>query len=450
MGTSIELSTLATLLPSHEADFFRDTIADLLHENKRRFPGAQPVSFTRRHLLELTQRDYFLVEKTDGLRCLLYCHQFEGENGAGPQEAQFLIDRKNNYWYIPSGYLHLPPPAANPKAVPSYENQSWHINTLLDGELVRQKWPNGKEQLTFLIFDILTLDNESTTSRDYGQRIAKIERSIIKPWEAFAKDWPEEAAVQPFQLALKRPQAPYGTEMMFKELIPKLPHGNDGLIFTCKDTGYVCGTDEHILKWKPPGENTVDFKLRLGQFPLVKDEDEGGMYEDFDAKPEISLLVFHEQRRDGTADYRPFAILHLEDEEWEAMKSMQQMFDGRILECWREKDTGNWRPKIEKDGTPRFRDDKEHANHVSVVDKVIESIEDAVSEEDLMNAAGRIKAAWKERERLVKEKAVREAKERSGAGGQQQQRAVAPPVQQQQQQQVRKVSNEDDGPGYVD
>jgi mRNA guanylyltransferase len=167
------------------------------------------------------------------------------------------------------------------------------LNTLLDGEIVRQKWRDGREQLTFLIFDILALDGLDTRALDYGQRIGKIERKIVKPWEAFARDWPEEAKVQPFQLALKKPQAPYGTEMMFRETIPKLPHGNDGLIFTCKDTKYVCGTDQNILKWKPPMENTVDFRLRLGAFPVEVDGESGERFEDFDAKPEIELLVFH-------------------------------------------------------------------------------------------------------------------------------------------------------------
>lgn len=461
MGTSIELADIAQEIPHDNAAFYQETIADLLRDKVRRFPGAQPVSFSRKHLRELTERDYFLVEKTDGLRCLLYCHQIDGDNGL--QEAQFLIDRKNKYWFIQSGYLHIPPPSANPQARPPYDNHAWHLNTLLDGELVRQKWPNGKEQLTFLIFDILTLDGENITQRDYGQRIAKIERSIIKPWEAFAKDWPDEAKVQPFQLALKRPQAPYGAEMMFKEVIPKLPHGNDGLIFTCKDTGYVCGTDEHILKWKPPHENTVDFRLRLGMFPMDVDEN-GEQFEDFDGKPEIELLVWHGNKKDDDG-YQKFADLHLEDAEWEAMKSMQQMFDWRIMECWRDSVTGKWRPKIEKDGTPRFRDDKEQANHVSVVQSVIESIEDAVSEEELIRSSERIRSAWKERERRAKVAQQQQHQQQQQQHHQQQQQqhhqqqqqqpqqrpaAPAPGPPPPPQQQARTVSVEEDGPGYAD
>lgn len=41
---------------------------------------------------------YFLCEKTDGIRCLLYITT--GDSG---EEIVYLIDRKNDYYYIPHG-----------------------------------------------------------------------------------------------------------------------------------------------------------------------------------------------------------------------------------------------------------------------------------------------------------------------------------------------------------
>ncbi|KAF9204547.1 Dcp1p-Dcp2p decapping enzyme complex alpha subunit [Podila verticillata] len=48
----------------------------------------------------------------------------------------------------------------------------------------------------------------------------------------------------------------------------------------------------------------------------------------------------------------------------------------------------------------RFRDDKEHGNHSSVVQKVVQSIQDGVEREELRQAAPHIRAAWKERARI--------------------------------------------------
>lgn len=45
------------------------------------------------------------------------------------------------------------------------------------------------------------------------------------------------------------------------DYIPLLPHGNDGLIFTKNSIPYVSGTNENIVKWKPPEKNTIDFLI---------------------------------------------------------------------------------------------------------------------------------------------------------------------------------------------
>ena len=386
MGSSINLQAVARLLDPADADFHRQTIADLLHRHVLTFPGAQPVSFARHHLQQLQQHDYFMCEKTDGIRCLLFLTQIfiDGE----PREAQFLIDRKNDYYYIPGDSIHIPMPD---------DLFKYHGPTLLDGELVRQTFKDGSERLAYLIFDLLAIDNEDVTSKQFDKRLARVQDRVIKPYRNFAKQYPDDVAHQPFQIEMKKMEFSYGMEMMFRDKIPNLPHGNDGLIFTRTGTPYMSGTDQNILKWKPPHENTIDFRLIIGEFPVLEDDD--GQYEDYDAKPEVYLYV----NEGGRTGYSEYATLGLTDNEWACIKRLHQAIDGRIVECFRDPVTKSWRPKIEKDGSPRFRDDKTDGNHISVVNSVIESIEDAVTERDLIDAAGDIKRGVKHRQAVQKE-----------------------------------------------
>lgn len=428
MGSSIDLAAIGTRLSNDEANFHRGTVADLLQRRSLGFPGAQPVSFARHHLTELETTDYFVCEKTDGIRLLLYLTQFVDEHGA-EVEMQLLIDRKNDYYCIPIETLHIPVPGPN--------IAEFHRATLLDGELVRQKFPDGRERLCYLIFDALAVDRENICEKPFSKRLQRIVDRIWKPYKDFSRDprYADDIRHFPFELEMKSMERPYAIDLMFNERIPSLPHGNDGLIFTCVNTSYVSGTDQHILKWKPPQENTIDFKLQLGDFPVLEDDD--GPYPDYDALPELELLVCHDSKRD---EY--FAVLHLTSREWAAMKAMSQMFDGRIIECHRDPDTTQWRPKLEPDGTPRFRDDKSQANHITTVQSVLQSIKDAVTEADLKGHAGTIRTEFKAREALQQQQMHRQA--------QAQQKAKQAQVQAQKMKVPARPAVEDDGPKYED
>lgn len=126
----------------------------------------------------------------------------------------------------------------------------------------------------------------------------------------------------------------YGIEAVFREHLPSLKHGNDGLIFTSAVGNYVVGTDQKMwvpfliplvfnidadvllllirnydsLKWKPPSENSIDFRLELRFPPKANNASQP----DYFAKPAFLLMM--------DCGHDPewfFDFLHVEDEEWE-------------------------------------------------------------------------------------------------------------------------------------
>ncbi|KAK3630101.1 Dcp1p-Dcp2p decapping enzyme complex alpha subunit [Elasticomyces elasticus] len=453
----IDLAQVGTKLDPQDAADNRNYVADLLGRRQITFPGAQPVSFARSHLDELKQQDYYLCEKTDGIRCLMYLSSYS-DNGV-VHEAQFLIDRKNDYYFIPNNELHIPAPPQIPGGG-DFDLASFHTGTLLDGELVLQtRGPQGAQRLTYLMFDVLAIDGQSVMNRTFDKRMAKLQSLIYRPYKKFAQAYPTDAAHQPFDIQMKDMELPYAAEMMFKDKIPNLPHGNDGLIFTCVSTQYTPGTDEKILKWKPPHENTIDFRIEIKSFPKITDEETGEQYEDWDDIPEIELQINHGDKE----GYQYYAILVLTSQEWSALKGLNQMLDHRIVECFREPTTGQWRPKcdlVNGVATPRFRDDKTESNHISTVRSVEVSIRDAVSEQDLITHAGEIKVAYKARvakrdEAAAVAAAAHERKRREAAARAQvaaQKTQAAPQQAAQAQAPADDVMDEeeDDGPRYED
>lgn len=373
-------------LPNH-VQSLRYTVTNLLNRKQTTFPGAQPVSFAARHLTELQQADYYVCEKSDGIRCLMYLTSEEG------REVVYLIDRKNDYYFVQD--LHFP--------IAGEDKTAFHTDTIVDGELVNDTQPNGAVEMRYLVFDCLILDGNSLLHRTLDKRLAYFRDKVYNPYIALYEEFPDEVRFLPFVVKFKEMQFGYAVEMMFDKVLPNLPHGNDGLIFTCRNSAYQFGTDHNILKWKPENENSIDFRMNL-QFPMLDSETEDGdvgeAYPDYNAMPQISLSVF------GGADKDiPYGTMLLERHEWESMKALNEPLNDRVVECYL--DSGKrWKYL-------RFRDDKKEANHISTVESVMESIQDKVSKDDLIKASKKIRDEWKRRA------AIEEAKVRKSAIAQQ-------------------------------
>ena len=63
MGSLLQLSDVADPIPREDVDFFRQRVADLLDRRNLSFPGAQPVSFARKHFQDLQRTEYVMFAR---------------------------------------------------------------------------------------------------------------------------------------------------------------------------------------------------------------------------------------------------------------------------------------------------------------------------------------------------------------------------------------------------
>ncbi|KAG7717926.1 hypothetical protein KL949_003200 [Ogataea haglerorum] len=388
------------LVSPEVADYLKSRVSRILRTRFNSFPGSQPVSFAREHLTTLKTRDYLVCEKSDGLRCLLLV-MINEDTG---EEGTFLINRENQYYIVPG--FHFPRTSKN--------FDSSHNGTIVDGELVWSRNPvTGIKEIRYLIFDCLAMDMNSVMHKNLWKRLYHAQHEFHKPYMDLRRTFPDACAQFPFKLDFKNMTQPYKIRKIFQEM-KNLTYVSDGLILTCCDTPYIPGTDSNLLKWKPAEENTIDLKLKL-EFPVYVDEslpkhDPNREYYDYDATPTIKLYVWkgkeetedesiedNIQRNDGEyvnsfSGYEEWGQLTITDEEWEELKKTGESFNGRIAEV-RRNEKCEWK-------LLRFRDDKIHGNYISVVSKVLKSIDDSVSKEELIAAEDEIRARWMEREKL--------------------------------------------------
>lgn len=112
------------------------------------------------------------------------------------------------------------------------------------------------------------------------------------------------------------------------------------------------------------------------------------------------------------------------------MKQSGIQFDDRIVECVWDPHGGPslGEVPIEEDprGSPhrppawrihRIRDDKKDGNHHTIVEKIMHSIQDGVEEAQVVEAAAKIRAAWKSDAREAKRKAIDSGQQAVSAAG---------------------------------
>lgn len=254
--------------------------------------------------------------------------------------------------------------------LPARQAGEVHEDTLLDGELICEK--GGGERLLFLVFDALLVNGRCIVRDPLPARLKCVQNDVIAPLQAaLGADEPQRQ--YPFRLEMKKMWKPYAIAEILEMEIPKLRHGNDGLIFTPVAEPYVSGTCHTLFKWKPSEMNTVDFRLVVNGAAARA----GERYE---------LHVATRDTHRFFAHHAPAATL--------------DSLDGAIIECRYVPPRGGddvAAPRAQWEMV-RVRRDKSSANNENVVDKILASIRDNVTAAQLIAHIPAIRRAWKARE----------------------------------------------------
>lgn len=73
-------------------------------------------------------------------------------------------------------------------------------------------------------------------------------------------------------LVCKEMQLAYHMDVVMRDIIPRLEHGHDGLIFTCAESGYIMGTDENMWVHFSPTFPSLLFFIPSSSSPFSFDD----------------------------------------------------------------------------------------------------------------------------------------------------------------------------------
>lgn len=299
------------------------------------FPGGHPVSMDRTNLDFLRLRPYRVSWKADGCRYMMYVQDADNVFFLARSLMLYKVDGK----------------LAFPKITNLNENIT---DTLLDGEMVLDN-ENGNKVPRYLIYDIISLNgNNDIRCKDFDYR-CKIIRDVVVAARFKAKSKNIIPATgEPFKIFDK---GFYGLEHTKKTLDLKVLHEKDGLIFQPADLPYTSGTCLEILKWKPPHLNSIDFKLS------IQEERKTGCL------PEKVAFLYVSNKPE------PFSKFRVGRGD-----SGYGQYNNKIVECVVAENNGRRIWKILKE-----RVDKLHPNSYETARATLESINNPVTEDDLLN-----------------------------------------------------------------
>ncbi|XP_073149927.1 uncharacterized protein [Henckelia pumila] len=337
------------------------------------FPGSHPVSLSRDNLQLLRQRYYYATWKADGTRYMMLI----------TMDGCYLIDRNFNFRRL---QMRFPCKQTNEKMTERF----YHHFTLLDGEMVIDTMPDSQRQeRRYLIYDMMAINQVSLVERPFYERWKMLEKEVIEPRNIEKQHIyksPNQSPnpyyryeLEPFRVRRKDFWLLSTVTKLLKGFIPKLSHAADGLIFQGWDDPYVTRTHEGLLKWKYPEMNSVDFL-----FEVVENHQ--------------SLFVNERGKKKLMEGYR---VVFPDG-------SDASTYSGKIIEC-------SWNSEEEVWVCMRVRTDKGTPNEFNTYRKVMRSIKDNITEEDLLNEINEIICLPMYADRIQNESKSQVAKSRTSS-----------------------------------
>ncbi|XP_077990812.1 mRNA-capping enzyme-like [Glandiceps talaboti] len=263
---------------------------------KTGFPGSQPVSMDRQNILYLGFKPYKVSWKADGVRFMMLID--------GPGEV-YMFDRDNTVFAIPQ------------LVFPKRKEDGHLANTLLDGEMVIDKI-SGQSVPRYLVYDILKFEGQPVGDTDFERRLLCIHKEIIGPRHEHMKQGRIDRTKEPFSVRAK----PFwdvttATKIVDGRFAQECGHETDGLIFQPVPDRYEPGRCKHVLKWKPPTLNSVDFRLKIQRVQKQ------GML------PETHGYLYVGAREQPFSEIKP-------------LTKEIKTYDNKIIECSFDSERRNW------------------------------------------------------------------------------------------------------------
>jgi mRNA-capping enzyme len=427
--------TLGEEVPPPLADQVLASIRDILRvppsASGNEFLGSQPVSLARANAGLLAEPDlhYCVSWKADGTRYLMLLLH----GGA------YLVDRAAR---VRRCQMRFPAPAppmphcAHARGRPDKPAHGTLRGVLLDGEMVVDvtATPAGPTmQRRFLVYDCISagahdfarppLSDKPMMERPFMRiRYDAIEACVVTPKREY-----EQAAAQcyranaePFRVRRKDFYGPERAPWLLGVLIPALTHPSDGLVFQPGAEPYRPRTNEHLLKWKLPRLNSVDFYVHEDdngdRLLCVTGGGDGHLKVLRDVALPASMLDAGDadggsgggengggdsHGSGGAAPVSPLTAPLV----WDAAEPGESdlLRDQCIAECVWDGPRGCW-------SLLRVRQDKQHPNHESVFVRVWQSIRDNLRDEDvlrLLEPAAAARKAKHEQQELEQRKRKR-------------------------------------------